>query len=156
MRRQRRARRLPVRAKSLRDALDGLVLVKWACSPHGNVADWTSQGCGYLVLQDWALRQRPSSNCPADDDPTSHWAAAQERALEVELTGDDVDHGQLDVAAVQVQQPGATERTKPHVYEYHVVHSASYGVPVLYFRGNQLGALTASLCLCSPLPQPLR
>ena len=146
---------------SHRDALDGLTLVKWACAPHGMMTvalGRLSQGGGYLVLRDWALRQGSRSNHhpAADRDPSSHWAAAQERALEVEgQSGGDGGDDELDVAAVQVQQSRATQRTDTHVYEYHVLHSASYGVPVLYFRGNQLGAFF-SFPRCFLQPPSLR
>ncbi len=44
---------------------------------------------------------------------------------------------------------GGTTRSRaptPHAFEYHILHSAAYRVPVLFFRGSDAGA-SASVVL---------
>mmetsp|Transcript_49438 Transcript_49438/g.72518 ORF Transcript_49438/g.72518 Transcript_49438/m.72518 type:complete len:269 (-) Transcript_49438:79-885(-) len=115
-------------------------------------------GGGYLRLKDVARMHRsPAAGRDSDGrGRAAQGADAQDLEALEELELEDDELQQADVTGLpSLPQP------QLHMYEYHVVHSNSYGVPVLYLRGRTAGGKAVptqsvwdDLCAPNTWPHP--
>ena len=96
------------------------------------------QGAGYLHLQ----RAVPAAPyVPQHDLRICSEAAAADEAAVDELAECDCAADAPGAGAVEAALPAAA---KVHMYEYHIIFHASYGVPVLMFQARKPGAGSAA------------
>ncbi|CAL9113383.1 unnamed protein product [Musa textilis] len=99
-------------------------LPQWLWVPFPVAGDSSCNAAGYLTMEN-----------------VYHQNASEEVSHEESILGDE----ELSDDATVVQSCGEDD---VHVYDYHIVYSFNFRVPVLYFRGYRLAPLFAFIFLC--------